>query len=204
PFVILKWAQTADGKIAAPSPVGGISGSGNKRLKISNEYSDRLVHQWRSEEAAILVGTNTALLDDPELTTRLWPGNSPVRLVVDMNLRLPASLKIFNGQVKTVVFNTIKNEEVDNLFYYKLEKSKNLVHQLMDALFAMNLQSVLVEGGARLLQSFIDENLWDEIKIITNNSLKIGEGLAAPEFAGGLQKEEKIFLTDTIRTWINN
>src|SRR6185436_9558681 len=115
PYIILKWAESADGKIAA---LGGSLGS---RLFISNEYSNRLVHKWRSEEAAILVGTNTALLDDPELTTRLWTGKSPVRMVTDMNLKLPASLKVFDKKIKTIVFNSIKQEEDGNLLYYKLK-----------------------------------------------------------------------------------
>ena len=155
PYIILKWAQTGDGKIAPPPPEGGIlvSDTSNRyqkfedsknpplegreasRLLISNEYSNRLVHKWRSEEAAILIGTNTALLDDPELTTRLWSGPSPVRMVVDMNLRLPTFLKVFNGSVKTIIFNTIKQEEKGNLVYYKLEKNKGLVMQMLNALY---------------------------------------------------------------------
>jgi diaminohydroxyphosphoribosylaminopyrimidine deaminase/5-amino-6-(5-phosphoribosylamino)uracil reductase len=104
PYIILKWAQTADNKIS----------SGNaERLIISNEYSNRLVHKWRSEEASILVGTNTAMLDDPELTTRLWKGPSPTRLIVDMDLRLPSSLKIFDQQVRTIVFNTKKQKKME-------------------------------------------------------------------------------------------
>src|SRR5437868_6012424 len=90
PYIILKWAESANGKI----------GIDTERVLISNEYSDRLVHKWRSEEAAILIGTNTALKDDPSLTTRLWQGNNPVRLVIDMDLRLPSHLKIFNREIK--------------------------------------------------------------------------------------------------------
>ena len=222
PYVILKWAQTADGFIAAsPNPSeggafvfsklemsfplsdskvplsGGFRGAGSRFL-ISNEYSNRLVHKWRSEEAAILVGTNTALADDPELTTRLWPGKSPVRLVVDMNLRLPASLKLFDGSIKTIVFNAVKQEEKENLLYYQLEKNKKFIPQLMEALYKMNLQSVLVEGGATLLQSFIDEGIWDETRIIENGELSIGNGLAAPVLPGGVKTEEMTLLSDSI------
>ena len=192
PFVILKWAQTADGKIAV----------GNReRLLISNEYSNRLVHQWRSDEAAILVGTNTALLDNPELTTRLWPGKSPVRLVIDMDLKLPSSLKIFNRQVQTIIFNSVKQEQDDNLLYYKLTKDASLVRQIVNALYQLKIQSVLVEGGAKLLQSFIDEGLWDEARIISNEELMITIGLNAPL----LKNAEKIFeqklLSDKIVTY---
>ena len=171
PYIILKWAQTADGMI------------GNKdhtRLLISNEFSNRLVHKWRSEEASVLVGTNTALFDDPALTTRLWKGNNPVRLVTDMNLRLPASLQLFDGSVPTIVFNSLKQEEYKNLLYYRCAKNISLVRQVCNALYQLNIQSVLVEGGARLLQSFIDEKMYDEARIITNMDIKTGKGIAAP------------------------
>jgi diaminohydroxyphosphoribosylaminopyrimidine deaminase/5-amino-6-(5-phosphoribosylamino)uracil reductase len=194
PYVVLKWAQTADGKMAAPAK--------GLRLHISNEYSNRLVHQWRSEEAAILIGTNTALLDNPELTTRLWSGNSPVRLVVDMKLRLPASLKVFNGEIRTVVFNSIKQEEKENLLYYKLEENINLIPQLLTALYQLNIQSVIVEGGAKLLQSFIDDSRWDEIRIIHNNSLSALTGLDAPKPENAILVESKELYSDTIETYM--
>jgi diaminohydroxyphosphoribosylaminopyrimidine deaminase / 5-amino-6-(5-phosphoribosylamino)uracil reductase len=217
PYIILKWAQTADGKIASlelrsqPSPAplagsvaseGGTLDSDVKRLLISNEYSNRLVHKWRSEEASILVGTNTAMLDDPELTTRLWPGLSPTRLVVDMNLRLPASLKIFNAAVKTIIFNMMKQEEKENLIYYKLEKDKNLIQQILKALYELKILSVLVEGGARLLQSFIDDGLWDEIRIIHNYSLSAGNGLDAPKPENAILVESEELFSDTIETYV--
>lgn len=194
PYVILKWAQTADKKIAADS---------GERLLISNEYTNRLVHQWRSEEAAILVGTNTALYDDPVLTNRLWSGPSPVRLVVDRQLRLPASLKIFNREVKTIVFNTIKDEESENLVYYKIRKDESLVHRLMTALYRMKLQSVLVEGGARLLQSFIEEGIWDEAKVIVNRVLMAGEGIAAPILPAAEKISEQQVADDLIEIFRN-
>jgi len=192
PYVILKWAQTADGKIASGS---------TERLMISNEYSNRLVHQWRSEEAGILVGTNTALLDNPELTTRLWPGNSPVRLVVDMDLKLPPGLKIFNQQARTIVFNTVKQDETGNLVYYKIKKEETLVPQIMNALSQLKIQSVLVEGGAKLLQSFIDERTWDEARIITNVELIINEGLAAPVLKNARVVSEQKLLSDKVITY---
>jgi diaminohydroxyphosphoribosylaminopyrimidine deaminase/5-amino-6-(5-phosphoribosylamino)uracil reductase len=171
PYVILKWAQTADGKIA---------GATTERILISGETTNRLVHKWRSEEASILIGTHTALLDDPELTTRKWPGPSPVRLVVDMELQLPSSLKIFNSKQRTIIFNTLKQEESGFLTYYQVTEDASLVHQVVNALYQMSLQSVLVEGGARLLQSFIEKNMWDEARIICNKQLAIGKGLPAP------------------------
>lgn len=189
PFIVLKWAQTRDGFMAA---------AGAKRLLISNEYSNRLVHHWRSWESSIMVGTNTALYDDPQLTTRLWPGNSPVRLVVDMDLSLPHSLKIFAGDARTIVFNTIKHEQTGHILYYQVTNDVNLVHQVLNALYALNIQSVLVEGGSRLLQTFIDEKAWDEARVITNDQLMIGTGLRAPQLVYGTLVEEQTILSDRI------
>ena len=194
PYIILKWAETANGKMA---------GDGANRLLISNEQTNRLVHKWRSEEASILVGTNTALLDDPELTTRNWNGPSPVRLVVDMDLKLPSTLKLFNGQQRTVIFNTVKHEEHDNLIYYQVTGDVSLVHQIINALYQMKIQSMLVEGGARLLQSFIDEEMWDEVRKIKNEELKISNGLAAPELLLKNEKQEIKILNDSIKIYHN-
>jgi diaminohydroxyphosphoribosylaminopyrimidine deaminase/5-amino-6-(5-phosphoribosylamino)uracil reductase len=144
------------------------------------------------------VGTNTALADDPELTTRLWEGPSPVRLVLDKDLRLPASLKIFNRQVRTIVFNTVKHEEEGNLLYYRVTNDVSIVHQLVHALYQMQIQSVLVEGGPQLLQSFIDEEMWDEIRKIENRKLKIENGLSAPNLPAVLKIEERTILSDAI------
>jgi diaminohydroxyphosphoribosylaminopyrimidine deaminase/5-amino-6-(5-phosphoribosylamino)uracil reductase len=233
PYIILKWAETADGKIApSNSPDRGetrtqpslseethlekeISISGDSglmvptndrdrkgaRLYISNEQTNRLAHKWRSEEASILVGTNTALLDDPELTTRNWPGSSPIRLVVDMDMKLPESLKIFNDKQRTVIFNKIKHEENDHLFYYQVTEDVSLVHQIMNALYQMKIQSVIVEGGARLLQSFIDEEMWDEARIIKNEELIINNGLVAPELEIKNADEEIKILGDSIKIY---
>jgi diaminohydroxyphosphoribosylaminopyrimidine deaminase/5-amino-6-(5-phosphoribosylamino)uracil reductase len=191
PYVVLKWAQTADGKIANED---------YSRVFISNAQTNRLVHKWRSGEMAILVGTNTALFDDPELTTRLWPGANPVRLVVDMDLRLPSSLKLFNGAVKTIVFNLHRHGEKDNLHWYQVTEDVSLVHQVLNALYQLKLQSVMVEGGAYLLQSFIDENLWDEARIITNEQLVLGSGLPAPVLKQYAVRSAEKVGTDVVRS----
>lgn len=198
PYIILKWAETADGFIAAPlksSPAVRTL----ERLLISNEYTNRLVHQWRSEEAAILVGTNTALYDNPELTVRLVEGNNPVRLLVDMDLSLPKHLKLFDKKTKTIVFNTIKHENDGNLSYYQITGDVSIVHQIANALYQLKLQSVIIEGGAKLLQSFIDEGYWDEARVITNTDLKSEQGITSPQLPNHqLVKEEKI-LSDRIQ-----
>lgn len=198
PFVILKWAQTADGFIAPLSNSTIHEPLSSERWLISNEYTNRLVHRWRSEESAILVGTNTALLDDPLLTNRLWKGPSPVRLVADMNLRLPATLRVFNREVRTIVFNGIKEGGDELLSFYKLDKNKELVPQLMTAFYGLHLQSVLVEGGAALTQSFIQQNCWDEARVITNTGLQKGRGLAAPVLTNSRKADSFISMTDII------
>ena len=183
PFIILKWAQSVNGKI----------GSEKDRILISNDYTNRIVHKWRSEEAAILVGTNTALKDDPVLTTRLWKGKNPVRIVIDTHLKLPLSLKIFNKAANTLIFNFFKNSTEENLRFIKIESQK-FIEQISNVLYDLEIQSVLVEGGAKTLQSFIDIGLWDEARIITNEEMVIDKGFSAPRMKNfKLIKKEKYF-----------
>ena len=201
PHIVLKWAQSANGYIAGVaadslSPAGASAG---ERTAISNEYTNRLVHKWRSEEASILVGPRTALIDNPALTARLWTGPDPIRLVIDKNLQLPPDLQLFDRKVKTIVFNTLKHEEEDNLVYYQLAEDSSLVNQVIAALHHLKIQSVLVEGGARLLQSFIDEDAWDEARVITNNDLVIPAGLPAPRLQKANPISHESLLSDTIR-----
>jgi diaminohydroxyphosphoribosylaminopyrimidine deaminase/5-amino-6-(5-phosphoribosylamino)uracil reductase len=209
PYIILKWAQSSDGKIAPlpdsyRDPEGGtLEHADSKRLMISNEFTNRLVHKWRSEEAAILVGTNTALLDNPALTTRLWPGKNRVRLVIDLELKLPTHLKLFDGSTKTVVFNYNKQAETENLIYHQLNKEENILTQIVSALYAMQIQSLMVEGGAKLLQSFIDEGLWDEARVICNEQLTIGNGLNAPVLRSNKFYEQQSIQNDTISFFRN-
>jgi diaminohydroxyphosphoribosylaminopyrimidine deaminase/5-amino-6-(5-phosphoribosylamino)uracil reductase len=188
PYVVLKWAQSLDGNIAGAGP----------RTFISNEFTNRLVHKWRSEETAILVGPRTALLDDPALTARLWTGPDPIRLVIDKGLELPTSLRLFDGKVRTVVFNRLRHEEEGMVQYYQLADDSSLIHQLSVALHRLKIQSVLVEGGARLLQSFIDADLWDEARVITNGDLELPGGLAAPRFGRVRNVRRERILGDTI------
>ncbi len=193
PYIILKWAQTGNGKIGSDLL---------ERLLISNEHTNRLVHQWRSEEAGILIGTNTALLDDPSLDNRLWSGKSPVRMVLDLPLRLPTSLKLFNREQPTIIFNLLKNEEDGNIVYHQIQDQTNVIREILKACFTLGLQSIIVEGGAKLLQTFIDAGLWDEARIITNEQLNISKGLHAPVLQNHQQvTTEKIF-SDTITCYI--
>jgi diaminohydroxyphosphoribosylaminopyrimidine deaminase / 5-amino-6-(5-phosphoribosylamino)uracil reductase len=188
PYIVLKWAQSVDGFIA------GMTG----RTYISNDYTNRLVHKWRSEEAAILVGPRTALLDDPALTARLWTGPDPVRLVIDKGLELPGTLRLFDGKVRTVVFNRLRHEEEGMVQYYQLAEDSSLIHQVSVALHRLKIQSVLVEGGARLLQSFIDADCWDEARVITNGALELSGGLPAPRLGHMAKIRRESILDDTI------
>ena len=200
PYITLKWAQSVDGKIA---------NSDYSRVKISNDFTNRLVHKWRSEEMAILIGTNTALYDNPELTTRLWPGKNPIPLVVDMDLRLPSSLKLFNSDSPVIIFNkhqhtlpfenmTITDVQHIKVGYYQITEDVSIVHQIINAIYHMQINSVLVEGGAMLLQSFIDEEVWDEARIITNNQLSIPGGLPAPRINLFKKTSNETMLSDSI------
>ena len=198
PYVILKWAQSSDGKIGGLPEKNGVERS--ERVLISNEYSNRLVHRWRTEEAAILVGTNTALADDPSLTARLWPGNSPTRLVIDIDLRLPSTLKLFDGSVPTIVFNSVKESEQTNLRHWKTTR-ENVVADLLKAGYHLQILSILVEGGAALLGSFIEQHAWDEARIITNKQLSLGEGLDAPGLTQAVLKNEASLNGDLLQVY---
>lgn len=189
PYIILKWAQSANKKI---------SGKNGQPIRISHSLTDRLVHRWRSEEAAIMVGASTALNDNPSLTTRLWKGKNPVRIVADNQLKITASFSLYNNESPLIVFNCIKNEVQENLEYIKYGPDENLVSATVSALYERSLQSLIVEGGAKLLQSFIEKNAWDEIRVITNLQLNIEEGVAAPEFQAGNSYMKDLIAGDRI------
>ncbi|MCB0492307.1 MAG: bifunctional diaminohydroxyphosphoribosylaminopyrimidine deaminase/5-amino-6-(5-phosphoribosylamino)uracil reductase RibD [Cyclobacteriaceae bacterium] len=158
PFIILKWAKTSDGFIARE----------NFDSKwISNEYSRKLVHKWRTEEDSILVGYNTAVHDNPKLTARDWTGRNPVRIVIDPKLNLDSSLNLFDGATPTICYNTLKQEVKGNLEYHLLKKERLLQDMLTD-LFNRSIQSLFVEGGAQTIKTFLTSNVWDEARVFTS------------------------------------
>jgi len=180
PYVILKWAQTADGFIARK----------NFDSKwISNPYSRQLVHKWRAEEDAILVGTNTAKYDDPELTARDWNGKNPTRVLIDKNLDILASSKIFNDQAKTIIFNQVKNEKENNLVWVKLNEITPAA--ILEKLYDYKIQSLIVEGGSKTLNDFIDSNCWDETRVFESKST-FEDGIKAPSINGKLIQQQSI------------
>ncbi len=181
PYVILKWAQTANRLVA------------QKNLEskwISNEFSRQLVHQWRSEEDAVLVGTRTASHDNPSLSVRDWSGRNPTRIVIDRFLRLNSHLHLFDKKVKTICYNVLKHEEHKNLLFVRLDEN-NFVVDLINDLYKQKIQSVIIEGGAQTLQLFIEAKLWDEARVFTS-SRTFGEGILAPVFQGALTTEQFI------------
>ncbi|MBD8491129.1 bifunctional diaminohydroxyphosphoribosylaminopyrimidine deaminase/5-amino-6-(5-phosphoribosylamino)uracil reductase RibD [Echinicola sp. CAU 1574] len=172
PYVILKWAQTQDGFVARA----------NYDSKwISNSYSRQLVHKWRAEEDAIMVGTKTAHFDNPKLNVRDWEGKDPLRIVLDKQLTLDANLALFDRSIPTVCYNLIKNESQENLDYVKLEKDFSVADVLED-LHQRKVQSVIIEGGSFLLQKFIQSELWDEARVFTGQS-RFESGIPAPRLA---------------------
>lgn len=182
PYIILKWAQSADGFIASTDK--------NASQWISNTLSRKLVHKWRSEEAAILIGTNTALKDNPTLNTRDWLGKSPLRIVLDNQLRLPPTLSLFKNDYPTIIFNSIKNEEQTNLQFIKIN-FENVVLEVLKYLHQNQIQSVIIEGGSILLSSFIEAGLWDEARIF-KSPIYLNNGVNAPKISGRLTKTFQI------------
>ena len=193
PFITLKWAESADGFIDVQRENG-------QPVVLSNEITSMLVHKRRAEHKAILVGRKTALLDNPSLTTRNWYGKNPVRLVIDKDLTLPAHLHLFDHSVPTLVFTAKEKTAENNLEYITLDFSDNILPQIMQTLFDRKLQSLMVEGGTTLLQSFIDQGLWDEIHI-EHAQKCIGQGVAAPVIPNGLEVRHYTF-NDTTYSYI--
>ena len=171
PFIILKWAESGDGFLDKDF----------KPTQIGNSLTKQFVHQLRSEEHAILVGTNTALTDNPGLTTREIAGRNPVRILIDFDLKVPRNFNIYNNEAPTLVFNGVKDSVESNIKYIKIEK-ENFLENLMQKLYENQIQSVIVEGGSFTLQQFIDAEIWDEAIIIKNENLKLTNGTKAPEF----------------------
>lgn len=175
PYVILKWAESADGYIDRHRTEG-------RPEVLSTPLTAMLVHKMRAESDAILVGTRTALLDNPSLTVRNWAGRNPVRLVLDHELSLPQDLHLFDGSVKTLVFTAKEHPGRMNVEYIRADYTKDILPQVMETLYRRGLQSLLVEGGAQLLQSFIRAGLWDEI-VVEKSSRFLHNGVKAPEIS---------------------
>ena len=183
PFITLKWAESADGFIDLHRTEG-------HPYIFSSPLSSMLVHKRRAEHSAILVGRRTALLDNPSLTTRNWYGKNPVRMVIDKDLALPKHLALFDGSVRTLVFTQREDtSNRPNVEHIRLDFKIDILPQIMEVLYKEKLQSLMVEGGSILLQSFIDAGCWDEA-YIEQSDAHLKDGVKAPSFS-----PEYVFLT---------
>lgn len=184
PYIILKWAETKDGFIdkERKEDIVGVNW-------ISNQFSQQLVHKWRSEEQAILVGTNTVIADNPKLNVRKWSGNNPVRLVLDNSMRIPHDSNVFDGSLETIVFTSSKklfDKEKQHVKIEYIDYSMSVPQQICDALYRLNIQSVIIEGGAQTLQGFIVDDLWDEARVFVGD-VTFKKGKIAPVIKGTTQ-----------------
>ncbi len=212
PYIILKWAETQDGFIAPETK------DEQKPVWISNKYSQQLVHQWRSQEHAILVGTNTVIADNPKLNVRSWSGSNPIRFVLDNNLRIPNDLSVLDKSVKTIVIygekNGLKvegeNEKLNSyitsnnqqIITEQIDFSYRVAEQITEVLQRNKIQSVIVEGGRQTLQTFIDADLWDEARVFVGKNT-FGEGVVAPKISGKIITQNNID-SDVLKIYKND
>ena len=177
PYIILKWAESQDGFLAPEKAID----QERKPVWITNTFSRQLVHKWRSEEQAILVGTQTVIDDNPKLNVRDWSGNNPVRIVLDQNNRISKESFVFDDSVKTIVFTKSGNNiSTEDTIYETIDFDNNMIQQILAVLYQNQIQSVIIEGGRQTLQSFIDLNLWDEARIFVGET-SFEKGTKAPE-----------------------
>lgn len=189
PYIILKWAQTLDGFVDRDR---GENEKGSPSW-ITGDLARRLVHKFRAEEAAILVGTNTIITDNASLTTRDWSGSDPLRIVIDRNLKLPHTMKVFEPPARTVVVNSLISKTESNLVFTQLNFDQDIIPQLLEILYQHGIQSLIVEGGPFLLTKFIEKDWWDEARVFYGNTT-FGTGIKAPYFNHAPVAEE----------WLNN
>lgn len=175
PYIILKWARTANGFFAPKNTT---------QQWISGPLAKKMVHKWRSEEDAILVGKQTAMADNPQLSAREWTGKNPIRIVVDRNLSVPATSHLYNDIAKTIIFNEIKTDVEGNIHFISMEDMQYYLPQkIAYQLYLMDIQSIIIEGGANILNQFITSGLWDEARVF-NSTASWETGVHAPQING--------------------
>jgi diaminohydroxyphosphoribosylaminopyrimidine deaminase/5-amino-6-(5-phosphoribosylamino)uracil reductase len=193
PFIILKWAETANGYFAPKNTL---------QEWISGPLAKKLVHKWRTEEDAILIGKYTATYDNPQLSAREWEGKNPIRIVIDKSLQVPITHNVFNDSSKTIVFNEVKTVVTDNIHYIQMEDMQYYLPQkIAFQLYLMDIQSVIIEGGANLLSQFIAANLWDEARVFSS-ATSWNDGIEAPVIKGIIKDQINVGI-DRLRTYIN-
>jgi diaminohydroxyphosphoribosylaminopyrimidine deaminase/5-amino-6-(5-phosphoribosylamino)uracil reductase len=200
PYIILKWAETKDGFIAP------LTKNKQKPVWISNKTSQQLVHKFRSEEHAILVGTNTVIADNPKLNVRSWFGKNPIRIVLDKSLQISKNSNVFDGSVKTIVITETKvsrnDQQHKSLCFEVIDFNENIAEQICTVLQKHQIQSVIIEGGAKTVQTFIDANLWDQARVFIGET-SFTKGIKAPVFLAKITSETKI-INDTLKIYNND
>ena len=177
PYIILKWARTANGYFAPKNSV---------QQWISGPLSKKLVHKWRTEEDAILVGKQTAIADNPALSAREWPGKNPIRIAIDRKLEIPADSQLYNADAKTIIFNEQKTSVEGNIHFIEMEDMQYYLPQkIAYQLYLMDIQSIIVEGGANMLNQFISAELWDEARVF-NSASSWDTGIHSPVINGNI------------------
>ncbi|MBJ6369007.1 bifunctional diaminohydroxyphosphoribosylaminopyrimidine deaminase/5-amino-6-(5-phosphoribosylamino)uracil reductase RibD [Snuella sedimenti] len=194
PYIILKWAETADGFIAP------LTKDEKKPVWISNAYSRQLTHKWRTEEQAILVGSNTVIQDNPTLTARDWTGKNPIRVLTNKTDNLSKNYNIFNDQAETIVLSS--KDSNSNQTYIDWDSKSTIAQQICNVLYKKNINSIIIEGGLQTLQSFINENLWDEARVFTGN-MHFHKGIKAPNLKGRLMSQH-IIMSDLLKLYKND
>ncbi len=187
PYIILKWAQTEDGFIDRSREEADFG----QPTWITNDLSRIAVHKMRSDEAAILVGTNTAMKDNPSLTVRDWSGNHPLRIVLDRRGILPKSCALLDQSTETLVFTETEMESKPNLEYLQIHFNSEMLSEINSILIKRGIQSLLVEGGKSLLESYLRKGLWDEARVYIGN-VRFGSGIKAPDTDWILDREEAL------------
>lgn len=194
PYVILKWSESADGYI-------DITRTEGVPEVLSTPLTSMLVHKMRMEADAIMVGRRTARLDNPSLTVRSWYGKNPVRVVIDKDLTLSPELHLFDGAVRTLVFTAQEHPNRENLEYIRVDYNKEVLPQILRHLYGQGLQTLMVEGGSRVLQSFIDAGAWDEM-VVEESARKLNEGVKSPEISNRISSRTEKHFGVNIRHYI--
>lgn len=197
PYIILKWAETQDGFIDQSR-----QDKSPKINWITHAYAQQLVHKWRTEEQAILIGKNTALHDNPQLNVRSWTGSNPVRIVIDRKLEIPHDYKLYDHSQKTIIINQVFTKKEKAIHYIKADFS-NLSKEICQILYQQEIQSVIIEGGRHTIQSFIDTNLWDEARVFIGNRV-FKEGTKAPSLKNYQRISKTTLQYDTLLLFNNN
>lgn len=196
PYVILKWAQSADGFFAPTD---------KSRMQLSNQLSQHLLHKWRSEESAFMVGTTTALNDSPRLNNRLWSGNSPKRVVIDRDLKIPSSHHLYDGSAPTIIFTEkIRHpQHIENVTFINLPFDERLPENILDHLKHIGIASVVIEGGAYTINKFIEANLWDQARIFQTGTF-MHKGVCAPLLKNYIPDTRTSLGSDTLFVYLKH